>query len=157
VSTARIAAALLLALHAPMLPAQHAGADGAARPDSAAASARADSISADSALDVHTTRLAVQLRCAVCQGISIQESPSALAREMRELVKEQLRAGRTDAEVKAYFVSKYGEWILLAPKAQGFNLLLYLAPFVLLVGGFVGIAVVVKRWTAAAPPDAGAP
>lgn len=137
--TARIAAALLLALHAPMLPAQ---------------GARADSVSADSALDVHTTRLAVQLRCAVCQGISIQESPSALAREMRELVKEQLRAGRTDAEVKAYFVSKYGEWILLAPKAQGFNLLLYLAPFVLLVGGFVGIAIVVRRWTAAAPTDA---
>jgi len=139
VSSVRIAAALLLALHAPMLPAQQS---------------RADSISADSALDVHTTRLAVQLRCAVCQGISIQESPSALAREMRELVKEQLRAGRTDAEVKEYFVSKYGEWILLAPKAQGFNLVLYLAPFVLLIGGFVGIAIVVKRWTAAAPPDA---
>ena len=146
--SARIVAALWLALHAPLLPAQQS---------------RADSISADSALDAHTTRLAVQLRCAVCQGISIQESPSALAREMRELVKEQLRAGRTDAEVKEYFVSKYGEWILLAPKAQGFNLLIYVAPFVLLLGGFAGIAIVVKRWTAAtpqvaaAPPDADAP
>lgn len=148
---------LLLALAAPSLRAQHVTAGAAAADPVRVDPARADSIRADSALDAHTTRLAVQLRCAVCQGISIQESPSALAREMRELVKEQLRAGRTDAEVKAYFVSKYGEWILLAPKAQGFNLLLYLAPLALLVGGFAGIAIVVKRWTAATPPEAGAP
>lgn len=148
---------LLFVLAAPALRAQHATAGAAAAESARVDPARADSIRADSALDAHTTRLAVQLRCAVCQGISIQESPSALAREMRELVKEQLRAGRTDAEVKAYFVSKYGEWILLAPKAQGFNLLLYLAPVLLLVGGLAGIAVVVKRWTAATPPETGAP
>ena len=147
---------LLLALAAPALRAQQTAADTTAVASVRVDAAREDSIRADSALDAHTTRLAVQLRCAVCQGISIQESPSALAREMRELVKEQLRAGRTDAQVKEYFVSKYGEWILLAPKAKGFNLLLYVAPFALLLGGFAGIAIVVKRWTAATPKDAGA-
>ena len=113
---------------------------------------RADSIAADSALEARTTAVAAELRCAVCQGISIQESPSALAREMRDLVKEQLRAGRTPEQVKAYFESKYGEWILLTPRAHGLNILLYLLPAVLLIGGLGFIALIVRRWTAAGAP-----
>jgi cytochrome c-type biogenesis protein CcmH/NrfF len=103
--------------------------------------------SADSALDARTTAVASQLRCPVCQGESIQDSPSELAHEMRELVKSQLAEGKTPAEVKAYFVSKYGEWILLDPKAHGFNLVLYAAPYLLLVAGFGVIVVAVKKWT----------
>lgn len=143
-------AVLALTLAASALPAQH---------PQAGAVAREDSVRADSALDARTTALAVQLRCAVCQGISIQESPSALAREMRELVKEQLRAGRTEPEIKAYFVSKYGEWILLSPTTNGLNLLLYLAPVALLLGGLAVIAILVRRWSAPSPPppDPGAP
>jgi cytochrome c-type biogenesis protein CcmH len=82
--------------------------------------------------------LASELRCPVCQGNSIQDSPSELAQQMRDLIRDQLRAGKTPDEVRAYFVDKYGEWILLAPKAQGLNLIVYLVPFVaILVGGFV--------------------
>ena len=121
-------------------------------PDALIAPQSADSLAAELELEERTSALAVVLRCAVCQGISIQESPSALAREMRLVVKEQLRAGRTEAEVKAYFVSKYGEWVLLAPPAQGFNLVLYLLPVALLVGGFAGLAVVVRRWSAVVVP-----
>ena len=76
---------------------------------------------------------------------------------MREIVREQLAAGRTEGEVKAYFVSKYGEWILLEPPARGFNLIIYVLPVVLVLGGFVAIAVVVRRWTSHAssePSDA---
>jgi cytochrome c-type biogenesis protein CcmH len=113
---------------------------------------RADSIRADSILEVRTRAVAAELRCAVCQGISIEESPSALAREMRDLVKEQLRAGSTPAEVKEYFVAAYGEWILLSPKPRGLNLVLYIAPVLLLLGGIVGIVILVRRWTAAVPP-----
>ena len=109
-------------------------------------------IDADSALESRTSVLAGQLRCAVCQGISIQESPSALAREMRAVVKEQLRDGRTPEEVKAYFVSKYGEWVLLQPTPHGLNLLLYVLPGVLVVGGFIWIGVVVRRWSAVVEP-----
>lgn len=109
-------------------------------------------IDQDSALEARTSVLASQLRCAVCQGISIQESPSALAREMRDVVKEQLRAGRTPEEVKAYFVSKYGEWILLAPTPRGLNLLLYVLPGLLVVGGFIWIGAVVRRWSAVVEP-----
>jgi cytochrome c-type biogenesis protein CcmH len=121
--------------------------------DADAARARADSISADSVLEVRTSELASQLRCAVCQGISIQESPSALAREMREVVKEQLREGRTPDEVREYFVAAYGEWILLAPRPRGLNLLLYVLPAALLLGGIALLVVLVRRWTGAAPPD----
>jgi cytochrome c-type biogenesis protein CcmH/NrfF len=101
----------------------------------------------DSALDAKTAAVASQLRCPVCQGESIQDSPSELAMQMRDVVKEQLRAGRTPAEVKAYFVSKYGEWILLDPTAHGFNLVLYAAPYVLLLGGVGMIFFAVRRWS----------
>ena len=107
----------------------------------------------DSALDAATSGVASQLRCPVCQGESIQDSPAELAGQMRDLVKQQLAAGKTPAEVKAYFVSKYGEWILLDPRAHGFNLVLYAAPYVLLLGGLAVIVVAVKRWTKAGNPE----
>jgi len=87
------------------------------------------------------------LRCPVCQGESIQESPAELAKEMRQVVREQLAAGKSSDEVKAYFVSKYGEWILLEPKARGVNLTVYVVPLVLLFGGAVLILVAARRWT----------
>jgi cytochrome c-type biogenesis protein CcmH len=102
---------------------------------------------ADSALEARTSAVASQLRCPVCQGLSIQDSPSELARSMRSLVRQQLAAGKSPAQVEAYFVSKYGEWILLAPSAHGFNLLAYAAPLVLVVGGALLVAVAVRRWT----------
>jgi cytochrome c-type biogenesis protein CcmH len=104
---------------------------------------------ADSALEAMTTVLASELRCPVCQGNSIQDSPSELAQQMRDLIRDQLRSGKTPDDVRAYFVDKYGEWILLAPKAEGLNLIVYIVPFVaLLVGGLV-VWRTVRRWTAA--------
>jgi cytochrome c-type biogenesis protein CcmH len=101
----------------------------------------------DSALEAMTTVLASELRCPVCQGNSIQDSPSELAQQMRDLIRDQLRAGKTPDEVRAYFVEKYGEWILLAPKAQGLNLIVYLVPVVaILLGGLV-VWRTVRRWT----------
>jgi cytochrome c-type biogenesis protein CcmH len=107
---------------------------------------------ADSALEARTSAVAAQLRCPVCQGLSIQDSPSELSQQMRDLVREQLRQGKTPEEVKAYFVSKYGEWILLEPKPSGFNLLVYALPIALVLGGGAVIVVVVRRWTGNADP-----
>jgi cytochrome c-type biogenesis protein CcmH len=104
----------------------------------------------DSVLEARTSAVAGQLRCPVCQGLSIQDSPSELAQQMRSLVRDQLAQGRGPDEVKAYFVSKYGEWILLAPKARGFNLLAYAVPILVVVGGGVVIALAVRRWTSGA-------
>jgi cytochrome c-type biogenesis protein CcmH len=121
-----------------------------------ASAARTDSVavrrsSADTALDERTRRVAAQLRCPVCQGLSLADSPSELALEMKDVVREQLAAGRTPEEVKAYFVAKYGEWILLEPPAQGVNLLAYLLPALALAAGLVVIAIALRRWTTSAP------
>ncbi len=102
---------------------------------------------ADSFLEARTSEVASQLRCPVCQGLSIQESPSDLSQQMRAIVRDQLKAGRTPEEVKAYFVSKYGEWILLEPKPRGFNLLVYALPALLVLAGLGVIVVAVRKWT----------
>ncbi len=101
----------------------------------------------DSALEARTSQIASQLRCPVCQGESIQDSPSELAAQMRGLVKDQLREGRSAEQIKAYFVSKYGEWILLAPRATGFNVLVYAAPVLMILAGLAVIGVAVRKWT----------
>lgn len=105
----------------------------------------------DSALEARTAAVAAKLRCPVCQGESIQDSPSSLAREMRSVVKERVRAGETPEQIEAYFVGRYGEWILLEPTTTGLNLLLYILPVVLVVGGVALVVVLVRRWSAAAP------
>ena len=110
----------------------------------------------DSVLEARTKEVASQLRCPVCQGLSVQDSPSELAQQMRALVKDQLRAGRTPDQVKAYFVSKYTEWILLQPPAHGFNLAVYILPVVLLLGGVVLVVSLARKWSRAGggPPPA---
>lgn len=101
----------------------------------------------DTALEARTSAVASQLRCPVCQGLSIQDSPSDLSRSMRAVVRDQLAQGKSPEEVKAYFVSKYGEWILLQPKASGFNLLAYAVPLLVVLGGGLVILLAVRRWT----------
>jgi cytochrome c-type biogenesis protein CcmH len=101
----------------------------------------------DSALEARTREVASVLRCPVCQGLSIQDSPSELSLQMKDVVRQQLKEGKSPEEVKAYFVSKYGEWILLQPKASGANLLVYILPIVLVLGGAVFIWLMVRRWS----------
>src|SRR5690606_15953008 len=72
-----------------------------------------------------------------------------MARDMRGIVKEQLAEGKTPDEVKEYFVRGYGEWILLEPRAEGFNLAVYILPIVLFLGGAVVLVVLTRRWARA--------
>ncbi len=112
----------------------------------------------DSVLEARVTRLASELRCPVCQGLSIHDSPSPLAQEMKGVIRTQVAAGQSDDEIRDYFVSKYGEWVLLEPPAHGFNLLVYLLPALALLGGAGLIMVAVRRWTEPLPePDAETP
>lgn len=100
-------------------------------------------------LDERVRAVASQLRCPVCQGESIQDSPSELSRDMRGVVREMLAAGRSEDEVKTYFVERYGEWILLEPKPTGFNLTVYILPALALLGGAVLVYVLARKWTRA--------
>jgi len=113
--------------------------------------------SPDTALEALTRHVAAQLRCPVCQGLSLADSPSELALEMKDVVRDQLAAGRTPDEVKAYFVAKYGEWILLEPPRRGVNLLAYLLPAVALIGGLGVIWFALRRWTSGGQPAEGLP
>jgi cytochrome c-type biogenesis protein CcmH len=105
----------------------------------------------DTALERLTRSVAAQLRCPVCQGLSLADSPSELALEMKDVVRGQLAAGRTPDEVKAYFVAKYGEWILLEPPRRGVNLLAYALPAVALAGGLGVIWLALRKWTGGGP------
>jgi cytochrome c-type biogenesis protein CcmH len=91
--------------------------------------------------------VAAQLRCVVCQSLSVADSPSETAAQMREIIRDRLAAGETPEQITAYFVDKYGLWILLAPPRQGFSLLLWVMPFAVLLGGLVLVGLVVSRWS----------
>lgn len=90
--------------------------------------------------------VASQLRCVVCQNLSVADSPSEMAHQMRDLIRERLAAGDRPDQVMAYFVQRYGEWVLLAPPARGLNLLLWLAPFGAVAGGLAVVLTLTRRW-----------
>ncbi|MGH7474697.1 MAG: cytochrome c-type biogenesis protein [Longimicrobiales bacterium] len=108
---------------------------------------------ANGRLEARTAEVASQLRCPVCQGLSIEDSPTELAQQMRDVVRNQLAAGRSEDEVKSYFVERYGEWVLLEPQPRGFNLTVYLAPIAALLFGAVVIVAAVRRWTGPTTTD----
>ena len=105
-----------------------------------------DEILDDPALEERARALSEDLRCLVCRNESIDESNAPLARDLRLLVRERLVAGDSDAEVMAFVVARYGEYVLLTPKATGTNLILWLAgPAMMLIGLGLGLAFLRKR------------
>jgi cytochrome c-type biogenesis protein CcmH len=89
--------------------------------------------------------VAAGLRCPVCQNLSVADSPSRLAGEMRAEIQERLAAGANEDEVRAFFVSRYGEWVLLEPTRRGLNLVPWLFPLAAVLIGLGLWAVVVRR------------
>ena len=100
----------------------------------------------EEALDVLAAEVAAGLRCPVCRNQSIVESNADLSREMHAVVRDKLAAGETPEQIEAYFVSRYGEWILLRPQARGINLLVYGLPLVVLVLGFFLARNRLRKW-----------
>jgi cytochrome c-type biogenesis protein CcmH len=110
-------------------------------------------------LEARAQALGKELRCAVCQGLSVADSPSSMARAQLDKIRELVSAGKSDQEVRDYFVARYGEWVLLQPKVEGFNLFVWLGPVALLLGGGFVIYRQVRREPepsapAVAPPAA---
>lgn len=103
------------------------------------------SINLAATLEEQALGLAAELRCPVCQNLSVADSPSEMAIQMRELILEKLQKGESPEQIRSYFVSRYGEWILLAPTRQGFNWLAWLLPFVAILGGFGIIVFTIRR------------
>ena len=106
------------------------------------ASAQSKTVSEETVHEV-----AAQLRCVVCQNLSVADSPSEMAGQMRAIIRERLAAGESPDAVQAYFVQRYGEWILLSPPRRGFNLLVWLLPLVAVAAGLAIVAILIARWT----------
>jgi cytochrome c-type biogenesis protein CcmH len=94
-----------------------------------------DEVLADPALEQRARELSADLRCLVCQNQSIDDSDAPLARDLRLLLRERLKAGETDKQVIDYLVSRYGEFILLKPRFSAQTFALWLGPFLILLFG----------------------
>jgi len=101
---------------------------------------------ADDVLDQRTHQVSVLLRCPVCQGLSVADSPAGMAQNMKQQVRELLAAGYDEEQILSYFEKSYGEFVRLEPPLRGVNWLVWLAP---LAGLLVGGAIVV--WALRAP------
>ena len=93
----------------------------------------------DPAQEARARELFREIRCVVCQNESIDDSEAELAGDLRRVVREQVSAGRSDAEIRAYLVDRYGEFVLLKPSFGPGNLALWLTPLALLTiaGGLI--------------------
>ena len=84
-----------------------------------------------------------QVRCLVCQNESIDDSDADLAADLRRIVRGQIRAGRSDAEIRAFLLARYGQFVLLQPRFSIDNLVLWTVPFVVVLGG--GAVMLMRR------------
>ncbi len=137
-SAARRMAALIA-----LLAALSAGVAGAVQPDE---------ILDDPALEERARALSRELRCLVCRNQSIDDSDADLARDLRLLVRERLVAGDSDEEAMAFIVERYGEYVLLRPTFTGANLLLWTAGPAMLMLGFGGALIYLRRRAAGRGP-----
>src|SRR5439155_23519987 len=85
--------------------------------------------------DERVDRITAELRCPVCQGLSVKDSGSETARQMRDLVAQRVAEGRSDSEILAEFRASYGDWILLSPPLSSWSLLIWLVPVAALAAG----------------------
>jgi len=92
-----------------------------------------------------TQEVASLLRCPVCQGMSVADSPSEMAINMKEQVRELLARGYTEEQILKYFELSYGQFVLLKPKFEGVNSLVWLLPLVVLVGGGAIVFMKIKK------------
>jgi cytochrome c-type biogenesis protein CcmH len=107
---------------------------------------QADEVLPDAALEARARIISQDLRCLVCQNQSIDDSAAPLARDLRLLVREQLKAGRTNDQVIAFIVDRYGEFVLLRPRFELRTTILWGGPFLILLIGAVTLCV--KAWRA---------
>jgi cytochrome c-type biogenesis protein CcmH len=97
----------------------------------------------DPAQEARARALFSQVRCMVCQNESIDDSDAELAGDLRKVVREQVAAGQSDTQVKAFLTARYGEFVLLKPRFSVGNATLWLAPFLAVIAG---LGLLAMRW-----------
>ena len=99
----------------------------------------------EDAFDLRLKKLETELRCLVCQNQTLADSNADLAADLRREVRELALAGKTDDEIRAYLVARYGDFVLYNPPLNATTSLLWLGPFALLLGGGALWWVVLRR------------
>jgi cytochrome c-type biogenesis protein CcmH len=99
------------------------------------------------ALEQRTYQVASLLRCPVCQGMSVADSPSTVALDMKQQVRELLARGYTQEQILSYFERSYGQFVLLKPKFRGVNALVWILPVVVLIAGALLVISKARRLT----------
>lgn len=112
---------------------------------SAAAGADTSGSGTDAELEPRLNRLAAELRCLVCQNQSLADSNAELAVDLKNQVRDMMRAGKSDAEIKTYLTDRYGDFVLYRPPMRTTTWLLWAGPFVLLAGGGIVLVRVLRR------------
>ncbi|TKT81245.1 cytochrome c-type biogenesis protein [Aquamicrobium sp. LC103] len=105
----------------------------------------------DPALEQRARQLTAGLRCMVCQNQSIDDSDAELARDLRKIVRERVAGGDSNEEVISYVVSRYGEFVLLRPRFNARNALLWASPVILIIIGGAFVFLNARRRRAATP------
>lgn len=100
----------------------------------------------DPSPEARSRRLAAELRCPVCQGLSVADSPSPTARAIAEDIRRRVKAGQSDAEIRGAYVSRYGEWVLLSPTGSGLSAMVWALPVAVVVLAAGGLALTFRRW-----------
>lgn len=106
---------------------------------------------ADPAQEARAREISQHLRCVVCQNQTIDDSNAPLAHDMRLLVRERIQAGDSNEEVLQYVVDRYGNFVLLRPPFQANTLLLWAAPFAVLIAALFGLFASTRQTTRPAP------
>jgi cytochrome c-type biogenesis protein CcmH len=98
-----------------------------------------------------TRRLAAGLRCPVCQGLSVADSPSPTARAISADIRRRVEAGESDGDIRQAYVDRYGEWVLLQPAGSGLGALVWALPVAALLLAAGGLALAFRRWRGDVP------
>ncbi len=110
-----------------------------------------DELLKDPAQEHRARAISAELRCLVCQNQSIDDSDAPLARDLRTLVREQIVAGKSDAEIMDFVVARYGDYVLLKPRLNAGTMLLWATPFLVLL--IAGTALFLRRRKPAPEPE----
>ena len=110
-----------------------------------ASSSFANEIVTDSPIDARLRELSTELRCLVCQNSTLADSDAPLAQDLRREIRKLMEAGKTDEEIVAYLVARYGDFVTFRPPVNASTALLWFGPFIMLIIGAITLVIVLKK------------
>tara|TARA_B110000259_G_scaffold43786_1_gene50553 strand:+ start:174 stop:581 length:408 start_codon:yes stop_codon:yes gene_type:complete len=110
-----------------------------------ATSSFTNEIVTDSRIDARLRQLSTELRCLVCQNSTLADSDAPLAQDLRREIRKLMEAGKTDEEIVAYLVERYGDFVTFRPPVNASTALLWFGPFIMLIIGAITLVIVLKK------------